>query len=260
MPSVDSRDRRSSCSPSSAARPGTGGGSLSGRYPSGSPCSRTTCSSSAARCEPAMRRTGDSTSSQFEGHILEGLARPPRVSRSGPARLFTRPALRGRRARSGDSTSALPLVGPCRAAYLLAMGKFAIWWGASRSDRACSQTHCRCSHSCSSPRLTLSPVERWLRWAFGLTLAWSVAVQMLGAAAWPPSDWFDGRDLFGRFDLVVTDEQRTRRDGAGARGSPATRQIRPDPRGRRSPLRSSQRGPPHSGTTSRPSRESTLDP
>ncbi len=83
-------------------------------------------------------------------------------------------------------------------AYVLAMGRYAFWWGGESFGPRLLTDALPLLSLLLVPALEAIVRRQWLRWAFGLTLAWSVAVQALGAAAWPPSAWYDVRDLTDR--------------------------------------------------------------
>ena len=83
-------------------------------------------------------------------------------------------------------------------AYVIAMGRYEWWWGGESFGPRLLTDALPLLAILLVPALGIVSPRRWLRWLFGLTLAWSVWVQALGAAAWPPAAWYDVRDLTDR--------------------------------------------------------------
>ncbi len=88
------------------------------------------------------------------------------------------------------------------------MSRFFIWWGGeSFGPRLLTDTMPLLA-VLLVPALDVVDRRSWLRWVFGVTLAWSVAVQMLAAAAWSSRTFFDVHDQFdGSIWWSLTDNE-----------------------------------------------------
>ncbi len=141
---------------------------------------------------------GESSVNLFDGDLLEGLSglliSPGRgLLVYSPVLIF---AVVG--AAKGFRTPLYRWTALAALAYVLMIGRYAFWWGGESFGPRLLTDALPLLALLLVPALEVVVRRTWLRWTFGLTLAWSVSVQVLGAAAWPPAAWYDARDLTDR--------------------------------------------------------------
>jgi hypothetical protein len=136
-----------------------------------------------------------STTGLFAGDLLEGLG--GLLVSPGRGLLVYSPilAFAGIGAVKGFRTPFYRWTALAAAAYILAMGRYAFWWGGESFGPRMLTDALPLLALLLVPALEVVRERRLLRWAFAAALGWSVAVQALGAAAWPPGVWYDVHDL-----------------------------------------------------------------